>query len=113
VIYQLLRWGVVLAAVAASVASAGHALLWKRDPRAALGWIVVSLTVPVAGPLLYFVFGINRIRTKAQRLPISRHARDGDAKPASPEKDLPVEFSELAGIAGAVSLFELTAGNRV
>jgi cardiolipin synthase A/B len=106
-------WGLVLAAVAASVASAGHALLWKRDPRAALGWIVVSLTVPVAGPFLYFVFGINRIRTRAQRLPISHPARDGDAKPASPEEDLPREFSELAGIAGAVSHFELTAGNHV
>lgn len=112
-IWELLLWGLVLAAVAAAVASAGHALLWKRDPRAALGWIVVSLTVPVGGPLLYFVFGINRIRTKAQRLPISRRGHDGAAKAASPEADLPREFSELAGIAGAVSLFELTAGNRV
>ena len=58
--YSLLLLGLILAAVAASVAAAGHALLWKRDPRAALGWIVVSLTVPIAGPLLYFVFGINR-----------------------------------------------------
>ena len=112
-IYELLRWGVVLAAVAASVGSAGHALLWKRDPRAALGWIVVSLTVPVAGPLLYFVFGINRIRTKAQRLPIARRGRQDEDRPAGSREELPREFSELAGIAGAVSLFKLAAGNSV
>lgn len=53
--YTLLLYGLILAAVAASIAAAGHALLWKRDPRAALGWIVVSLTVPIAGPLFYFV----------------------------------------------------------
>ena len=112
-ISSLLVWVLVLAVVAASVASAGHALLWKRDPRAALGWIVVSLTVPVGGPLLYFVFGINRIRTRAQAQPISGHRRDGEKAPASQGPNLPPEFSELAGIGDAVSRFERTAGNSV
>jgi cardiolipin synthase len=111
--YPLLMWSLIVAAAAASFAAAGHALLWKRDPRAALGWIVVSLTVPVFGPLIYFVFGINRIRTRAQRLQIPRAQSGGDAAPGRQRTDLPSEFSELAGIAGAVSLFELTAGNRI
>ncbi|MFV0422731.1 cardiolipin synthase [Oleidesulfovibrio sp.] len=51
-----------------SLVAAGHALLNKRDPRAALGWVAVCLTFPIAGPILYFVFGINRVRSKAEQL---------------------------------------------
>ncbi|NIQ97150.1 MAG: hypothetical protein GWN87_25450, partial [Desulfuromonadales bacterium] len=43
-----------------------HILLNKRDPRAALGWIAVSFTLPFIGPSLYWLFGVNRIRTKAR-----------------------------------------------
>lgn len=43
-----------------------HILLVKRDPRAALGWIVVCLGFPGIGTLLYLVFGINRIRIRAR-----------------------------------------------
>jgi cardiolipin synthase len=112
-VYSLLLWCLILVAAAASFAAAGHALLWKRDPRAALGWIVVSLTVPLVGPLFYFVFGINRIRTRAQTLQIPGRPYDDEATPGSLRHDLPAEFSELAGIAGAVSRYELTAGNRI
>jgi cardiolipin synthase A/B len=45
-----------------------HALLYKRDPRAATGWIMICLFVPYAGPVAYFLFGINRVRTRAQDL---------------------------------------------
>lgn len=111
--YSLLLIGLILAAVAASVAAAGHALLWKRDPRAALGWIVVSLTLPALGPLLYFVFGINRIQTRAQTLPIPRVRFGSSSEVDSSRARLPPEFSELAGISRAVSTYELTAGNSI
>ena len=42
--------------------------MWKRDPRAALGWLGLILVLPVAGPALYAVFGINRLSRKAQTL---------------------------------------------
>jgi len=64
-----LWWALIALWIVTAVGSAGHALLNKRDPRAALGWIAVSLTLPVAGPLLYFFFGVNRIRTRAKTLP--------------------------------------------
>ncbi len=51
-----------------SVIAAGHATLWKRDPKAALGWVAFCLTLPVFGALLYFLFGINRIQTRAKTL---------------------------------------------
>jgi len=53
--------------VVASVVSI-HALIYKRDPRAAFGWIAVCLLLPLVGPFLYFLFGINRIRTRARKL---------------------------------------------
>ncbi|MGD9253576.1 MAG: cardiolipin synthase [Holophagae bacterium] len=109
----ILIWLFIVAAVAAAVAAAGHALLWKRDPRAALGWIVVCLAVPVIGPLFYFVFGINRIRTRAQALPIPVSAPEDDTEAITSSTELPGEFSELAGIGNAVSRFALTSGNSV
>lgn len=51
-----------------SLLSAGHALLTKRDPRAALGWIVTCLALPGLGALLYWLLGVNRIRTRAREL---------------------------------------------
>jgi cardiolipin synthase len=51
-----------------AVLSVGHALLYKRDPRAALGWIAVSIAYPLVGPILYYLFGINRLRTRAHSL---------------------------------------------
>ena len=43
-----------------------HALLYKRDSVAAFGWIAVSLGYPFIGPLLYYLFGINRTSRQAR-----------------------------------------------
>ena len=45
-----------------------HAIIYKRDSRSALGWVALIILSPVIGLMLYFVFGINRIRRKAARL---------------------------------------------
>jgi hypothetical protein len=39
-----------LGIAAASVAAAGHALAWKRDPRSALGWLAVAFLIAVGVP---------------------------------------------------------------
>ncbi len=65
---SLSSWIVGLVVVGASVVAAGHAMLWKRSPQAAMGWVAVILTLPGFGPLLYFLFGINRIQTRARIL---------------------------------------------
>lgn len=60
--------GLLYSSLAAlGLVSAGHALLLKRDPRSALGWIVVCLTLPLFGPLLYWSMGINRISRRARQ----------------------------------------------
>ncbi len=62
-----------------SVASA-HAVLHKRDVRAAIGWAGVIWLAPVLGTILYVLFGVNRIARRAQRLlarrPIVPTSRD-------------------------------------
>ncbi|MBC8095956.1 MAG: PLDc N-terminal domain-containing protein [Akkermansiaceae bacterium] len=45
-----------------------HALLNKRDSRAALLWIGCVWLLPVLGPILYLAFGVNRIRRHALTL---------------------------------------------
>lgn len=45
-----------------------HALLYKRDPRAAMGWIMACIFIPYGGPIAYFLFGINRVRSRARGL---------------------------------------------
>lgn len=57
----------IIHAIIASI-SIIHALLYKKDPRSALGWIAVCFAYPIVGPLLYYFFGINRVKTRAYRL---------------------------------------------
>jgi cardiolipin synthase len=52
--------------VSCGLLTALHALLYKRDPRASLGWIVTSLAIPGVGPLLYWLLGVNRIRARGR-----------------------------------------------
>ena len=51
-----------------SLVSACHAILHKRDSRAGFGWAVTCLVFLGMGPCLYWIFGINRVRTHAKKL---------------------------------------------
>ncbi|MCX6130638.1 MAG: phospholipase D-like domain-containing protein [Proteobacteria bacterium] len=51
-----------------SIWAAIHAILWKRDVRSALGWAGLIFFSPGLGALLYFLFGINRVKRKALAL---------------------------------------------
>ncbi|HEV2327906.1 MAG TPA: phospholipase D-like domain-containing protein [Verrucomicrobiae bacterium] len=54
--------------IVAALSASGHALLHKRDPRAAALWIGIIWLVPALGPILYIALGINRIRRHAVSL---------------------------------------------
>ena len=65
---NLLHWfGIGLGALLACFAAV-HALLYKRNPSAALGWVAACLIFPPIGALLYYLFGINRVLTRASKL---------------------------------------------
>src|SRR5690625_5316181 len=68
----MLYWLIALFHLVVMPVAALHALVSKRDHRAALGWIGVIVIFPIAGPVIYFLFGINRVRTRA-RLFAGRH----------------------------------------
>ena len=55
-----------LAVLLLSLAAALHALLHKRDPRAATGWVALCLFAPVVGPAAYLLLGINRAERQAK-----------------------------------------------
>jgi len=63
-------WPWLLGAVnlAAAAAATVHAVLWKRDSRAVIGWVGLIWLAPIAGALAYFCFGVNRIQRKAVSL---------------------------------------------
>src|ERR1700722_19823185 len=66
--------------LAALLASA-HALLNKRDSRAALLWMGFIWLLPALGPVLYLVFGINRIRRHALALRVNQSLSDAGRGP--------------------------------
>ena len=99
-------------------ATAIHALLFKRDPRAAFGWIAVCVLFPLAGPLLYLFFGLNRARDRAQKLGLpglsigyERGASLDLTHPLPP--DILPPYRELARIGQALSRHPMTDGNTV
>ena len=51
-----------------AVFASGHAILHKRDTRAAVAWVGLIWLVPVLGSVLYALLGINRIHRRASDL---------------------------------------------
>ncbi|HET6411079.1 MAG TPA: phospholipase D-like domain-containing protein [Anaeromyxobacter sp.] len=109
-------WKVVASVVAGLVAllAAGHVVLHKRDVRAALGWVGLIAFAPVIGTVAYLVFGVNRIRRRAQalRLPEVR-ARPEDRPPAPPLPPEAEHLSPLIRLSDAVVRRPLVAGNAI
>src|SRR5690349_5604588 len=98
------------ALVAAAATASGHAVVYKRDPRSAALWLVVIWLLPAAGPVLYLLFGINRVRRRAAALrgDMERH-RPAAAAPSAP----PEHFAPLARPVGDVAARPLLGGNVV
>ena len=100
--------------LAAVLLASGHALLHKRDSRAATLWLGVIWLLPALGPLLYLAFGVNRIRRRARALDLrktfSRAIPDdlGEPLPAGAE-----QLQHLARVVSRVVTPPLTAGNKI
>lgn len=111
---------IALALIAAPVAM-WHALLYKRDPRAAMGWISVCLLFPIVGPALYFFFGINRVHHRAQLWKVGPYQRRfidferGDVPLSDiPDKqEIESDFAPLMRATYALTGLPLLAGNKV
>ncbi|RMH41702.1 MAG: cardiolipin synthase [Deltaproteobacteria bacterium] len=106
---------VYAAVVAAGVLSGVHALLHKRDPRSQLGWLVLCVLVPVFGAFFYWLLGVNRIKTRAQRWAAEGHwGPDASAKELQSADPVSADrMRSLLRLAKAVTGRPLLAGNRV
>jgi cardiolipin synthase A/B len=101
-----------------AVLSAGHALINKRDPRSALGWILTCIAIPLLGPLFYWGMGVNRIYRRAKRW--QREAGESLRWPARRHSvvaaPLPAELSylkELRRLSDHVVSTDLIPGNTI
>ncbi len=117
----MLDWIIWIVFTLAALLSAGHALLRKRDPRAALGWIVLCLAVPGVGMGLYWLLGVNRIRSRARYWQSRGRGMfwlEPNLCPWSSEleQNLPFRaenYATLLNLSDAVTRRPLLPGNRV
>jgi cardiolipin synthase len=98
----------------AALITSGHALLNKRDTRSATIWIAFVWLMPLLGPLLYLIFGVNRIRRRAILLGVhktaDRHVPDNLGEP---EHQGAEHLRMLARVVSRVVSQSLTAGNQI
>ncbi len=101
--------------------ASAHAVLHKRDSRAAVVWIGFIWLLPLLGPVLYLLLGINRVRRKALQLRgaagrFQAPAAAESAVQAAAEAGLRVEAAHLEHLAEAVGRIvrrPLVSGNKV
>ena len=95
---------------------AGHAVLHKRDVRAALGWVAFIWLAPIVGGAAYAVFGVNRIRRRAHALGLPElraRAQQERAAPPPPLAPAAAHLEGLHSLADTVVRRPLVAGNAV
>ncbi|HTA29188.1 MAG TPA: phospholipase D-like domain-containing protein, partial [Candidatus Cybelea sp.] len=110
----------VLHLLAAALVSA-HAVLNKRDTRAVVLWIGFIYLLPLVGPVLYLLLGINRVRRKAVLLRGGANRAQGTAVPEPVEPpdgraDLSPDAAHLRQLSEAVGRIvrrPLVPGNKV
>lgn len=100
--------------------SAGHALLYKREPHSALVWTTLCLGLPGVGPFLYWFFGVNRIRTRARRWQARGRMCFAESTGLEPDLELtlPAElrtenFASLLSLTDVVTRRPLVPGNCI
>ncbi len=119
-------WSIVLAIVsivglAISIWVTIHAVLYKRDGTAVIGWVGLAWLAPFIGGFVYLCFGINRIQRKAASLQIRKTNElfaSIDITPSQQQQidQVIVDFPNLVGLATAVQKVtktQLVPGNQI
>jgi cardiolipin synthase len=104
-----------------AVMASGHAVIYKRDSRAAVLWVGFVWLAPLAGATLYFLLGVNRIRRRAVELRGGRDRVQAATCPAPPQavgapEGLPETGRHLGALARLVEQVvdrPLVPGNRL
>ncbi len=117
----VLSLALVLLTVGLSLTAAAHALLRKRDPRAAALWVGFIAFTPLIGAVAYFLFGVNRIHRRASSLKdkfyrYSAVCEVNGCSSAQMSETLGPTSAHLIGLAQAMSRIlprPLLSGNRI
>lgn len=105
--------GIAVAVFLVAVVSAAHAVLQRRETGTVIAWVGLIFLLPLAGSVLYWLFGINRIQRRARAM------REGHAPSPLPSPSLAVDpelskrWRGLLGSGDALSPFTVSGGNRV
>ena len=107
--------------VCIALTASGHAVLYKRDARAAVAWAGLIWLVPFLGALLYVMLGVSRIRRQARSLRTRRsHQKPPPSTYECAASDIPqllgpeaAHLSALAEVVDRVTGRPLLRGNRV
>jgi len=105
----------------ATIWTAGHVILQKRDTKAATGWVGLIFFSPLLGVCMYWLFGINRIKRRArtkltEKEIISLPERDAAVSPFEVGKKLGGKKSGLAmlcQLTEKVTMQPLMEGNQI
>ena len=106
-----MAWSAFALGEAVALFAAAHAAMTKRDPKSAAGWCALILLSPVAGPLLYWLFGINRIEKKARKIYNVQASPQNNMESTLSPEELGGELCELSRLSSKMSPFPLRRGN--
>lgn len=115
-------WHVLVAifTIFLSVVTSGHAILHKRDTRAAVMWVALVWFAPLIGPVLYVIFGVNRLRRHASELranipryqTVSGAATDREQPLQTVQREAP-HLASLVRLVGEAADRPLLTGNQI
>ena len=98
----------------AALLASFHALLNKRDSRAATLWLGLIWFLPLFGPVLYLALGVNRIRRRAMTLAVHKtFSRPVPENLGEPQHEGAEHLKMLARTVSRVVAQPLTAGNNI
>ncbi|MCO6438309.1 MAG: cardiolipin synthase [Phycisphaerae bacterium] len=116
---ELRYWIFTIAWLTLGLWAAGHAVVFKRDSRSALIWVLLSFTFPIVGPWFYWVVGINRVERKALKHLGRRDRPFFFENTAKYDRDEDVYFDSVAHLDGLrlasdrITRLPLVPGNRI
>src|SRR5262249_4984704 len=99
----------------------GHAVLYKRDSRATIGWVGLIVLTPLVCALLYWIVGINRSHRKAKLMRAGEIAAEPAATAHAASHELIEQalgqsgqhFLRLVELVENATNLSLLAGNRI
>jgi cardiolipin synthase len=90
-----------------------HVLRFKTDPRASLLWIALVWFAPLLGAFFYYMFGINRISRRAQRLGVSDNPTEIDCTKCGHDFENDKYWQGFCHLGCKITGVHQVGGNRV